>query len=211
MKMSLRQNWMPLEKNLSWMNRRRWTSRCWTLAHRSVFPTFLRPNLQDQQLLQKHLGKRRKILTWLSWLRGPLSGSKRELGGVEVTVMRESDNLHFVEAPYSHHLCQAGVVIRWGDSCDFVICFPFLDTIYQCFNKAYEVLFDKTFFSKICPEIILRLGCGRAPHSQLGNLHHGQAVRKSVFGRVFRLPERRSIRPQDTPPQLRNYSNLSFQ
>ena len=85
---------MPLEKNLSWMNRRRWTSRCWTLAHRSVFPTFLRPNLQDQQLLQKHLGKRRKILTWLSWLRGPLSGSKRELGGVEVTVMRESDNLH---------------------------------------------------------------------------------------------------------------------
>ena len=32
---------------------------------------------------------------------------------------------------------------------------------------------------------------GRGPHSQLGDLHHGQAVRKAVFGRVFRLPERR--------------------
>ena len=33
----------------------------------------------------------------------------------------------------------------------------------------------------------------RGPHSQLGDLHHGQAVRKAVFGRVFRLPERRSL------------------
>ena len=29
--------------------------------------------------------------------------------------------------------------------------------------------------------------------SQLDNLHHGQAVRKAVFGRVFRLPERRTL------------------
>ena len=28
---------------------------------------------------------------------------------------------------------------------------------------------------------------------QLSNLHHGQAVRKAVFGRVFRLPERRTL------------------
>ena len=34
---------------------------------------------------------------------------------------------------------------------------------------------------------------GRGPHSQLGDLHHGQAVRKAVFGKVFRLPERRSL------------------
>ena len=37
------------------------------------------------------------------------------------------------------------------------------------------------------------LGGGRGPHSQLGDLHHGQAVRKAVFGKVFRLPERRSL------------------
>ena len=29
--------------------------------------------------------------------------------------------------------------------------------------------------------------------SQQDNLHHGQAVRKAVFGRVFRLPERRTL------------------
>ena len=34
---------------------------------------------------------------------------------------------------------------------------------------------------------------GRGPHSHLGDLHHGQAVRKTVFGKVFRLPERRSL------------------
>ena len=41
--------------------------------------------------------------------------------------------------------------------------------------------------------LIMRLDGVRGPHSQLGDLHHGQAVRKAVFGRVFRLPERRSL------------------
>ena len=29
----------------------------------------------------------------------------------------------------------------------------------------------------------------QGPHSQLGDLHHGQAVRKAVFGRVFSFKE----------------------
>ena len=34
---------------------------------------------------------------------------------------------------------------------------------------------------------IQSLGGGRGPHSQLGDLHHGQAARKAVFGRVFNI------------------------
>ena len=34
-----------------------------------------------------------------------------------------------------------------------------------------------------------RLGGGRGPHSQLGDLHHGQAARKAILGRVFSFNE----------------------
>ena len=59
-------------------------------------------------------------------------------------------------------------------------------------------LFFKSFWGWLWdilqwPYIIQSICGGRGPHSQLGDLHHGQAVRKAVFGRVFRLPERRSL------------------
>merc|ERR1719222_408014 len=59
----------------------------------SACPMFLRLNPQGLRQLLRHPGRKKRIPTWLSWLRGPLSGPERE--GVDVTVMRESDNLHF--------------------------------------------------------------------------------------------------------------------
>ena len=41
--------------------------------------------------------------------------------------------------------------------------------------------------------VSVSVGGGKGPHSKLGDLHHGQAVRKAVFGRMFRLPERHTF------------------
>merc|ERR1711962_1412755 len=136
-KMSLKQSWMPLVRSWSWTSRRLLTSRCWTSDPLLAFLTSQQQNRPDL-LLPKHLERKRKIQTWPSLLPGPPSGCRAKVLGtwdVEVTVMRESDNYN-AEAPYSHKLCPANIAHQCGDSCDFVICFPFLDTIlYQCFNK----------------------------------------------------------------------------
>ena len=148
MRTSLKPNWTSLVKNLSLTSKRHWTSRCWTLAQPLACQTFLRLNPQGLLRLPRRPGRRKRILIWLSWPRGPLSGSRREGGCWGDCDERKWQFTFFVEASYtSLHLCQAGVVIRWGDSCDFVICFPFLDTIYQCFNKACGFLLGTTSIS----------------------------------------------------------------